>query len=223
MVHRFELKLHPGWPQGGDPVLVKEFSRSAAGSESACKPQELRPGHVCRRAAVHLIGNVFLPNLRDKAAYDFVFDRLRAVRQDMAVQELRDLKVLEICVKFHLVSGYLFLTATDVDFDGHLNFCHLLECLKTVLIVYQDLDLQDSPLADEMTAIYLLLNLGSSHAILWALGLGLDRRQSPAIDLAMRINLQYLERNFVAMFKLVKRLDFLPLIALHWTLPSIYR
>ena len=50
------------------------------------------------------------------AVYDFVFDRLRAVRQDLVVQgfiegytgenTVRTIKILESCVRFYIYCGY---------------------------------------------------------------------------------------------------------------------
>ena len=63
-----------------------------------------------------------------------------------------------------------FCTAPHEDFDGHLNFTHLLECLKDVLILHEELGVADGERV-EMSAVYLLLNLGSTEAMRWGLGL----------------------------------------------------
>lgn len=52
------------------------------------------------------------------AIYDFVFDRLRAVRQDLVVQgylegyigedTVRVIKILESCVRFYIYYGYRY-------------------------------------------------------------------------------------------------------------------
>ena len=54
----------------------------------------------------------------DKSRYHFVFDRLRAVRQDLVVQSVRNevtLKVLEISVRFHLYAGYKYDDSCAVE------------------------------------------------------------------------------------------------------------
>ena len=52
----------------------------------------------------------------DLHVYDFVFDRLRAIRQDLVVQQVSNdpiaAQVIEICVKFHLVAGE-YLSVND--------------------------------------------------------------------------------------------------------------
>jgi hypothetical protein len=61
--------------------------------------------------------SIFVDRLSDSSVYDFVFDRLRSVRQDLVVQQgdfrmLQDpavVQVLEICIKFHLLAGTLVI------------------------------------------------------------------------------------------------------------------
>ena len=52
-------------------------------------------------------------------------------------------------------------------FHARLNFSHLLECLKGVLNAYENLDRSPRE-RDEMSATYLVLNLGSVDASRWA-------------------------------------------------------
>ena len=84
---------------------------------------------------------------------------------------------MEISVRFHLYSGYrLCLSESPADFDPHINFSHLLECLKNVLVLYDELG---TPPAErsEMSAVYLMLNLGSPEAERWAAELSKRERQ----------------------------------------------
>jgi hypothetical protein len=53
------------------------------------------------------------------------------------------------------------------EFDPRLNFSHLLECLKGVLNLYDELSLVAAA-RDEMSAVYIMLNLGSPAAAMWA-------------------------------------------------------
>ncbi len=41
--------------------------------------------------------------------YDFVFDRLRSVRQDLVIQRITDqsaIAILEVIIRFHVFSAY---------------------------------------------------------------------------------------------------------------------
>ena len=106
--------------------------------------------------------------LTEQTVYDFLFDRLRAVRQDLTLQTVTDpltLTLLASCVRFHLVFGLLLQPSPT--FSHHLNSQHQLDCLKSCLL------LSPAPQqAEELTSlhcVYLLNNLDSDHAIVWAL------------------------------------------------------
>ena len=164
--------------------------------------------------------------------YNFIFDRLRSVRQDLVVQGNPDLgvsiKVLQICVRFHLLSSYQLGTKLQQSFDSTFNFTQLLECLKALLLFYDLERTRDSEVSVrseyvEAAAIYLLLNVGSPHSLAW--GLKLDRviKAQPVMRLATKLNMLYLERNFVGFFKRMLRLPLLLKLAAHWNLPHIIR
>ena len=99
LLHRYEV--------GGEGRLrpVKEYSRPAAGQvppdgDSVRTPDTLMD---CVR---YLVREVLGPRVRVKEEqmeiYDFVFDRLRAVRQDLVVQRVNDstsMAILSICVR----------------------------------------------------------------------------------------------------------------------------
>ena len=106
--------------------------------------------------------------LTEQTLYDFLFDRLRAVRQDLTLQTVTDpltLTVLASCVRFHLVFGLLLRSSTT--FSHHLNSQHQLDCIKSCLLLSPA-----SHQVEELTTIhcvYLLTNMDSDHALVWAL------------------------------------------------------
>ena len=51
------------------------------------------------------------------------------------------------------------------EFDPHMNFSHLLDCLKKVVLIEETLDVEQRI---EMSGVYLMLNLGSPEALRWA-------------------------------------------------------
>ena len=87
--------------------LVKKFSRSAAGH--AIEAGETRSPVVCLATARYLVRRFVSPSL-DRSRYDFVFDRLRAIRQDVCVGDAghstEAMAVLAACIRFHLYAGY---------------------------------------------------------------------------------------------------------------------
>ena len=86
--------------------LVKRYSRSAAGV--TFDEHTLRPLPVLQRVVAYLLGDV-LPSVgvSFEARYGFVSDRLRAVRQDAAVQQLCSVALLRLLVasaRFHVLA-----------------------------------------------------------------------------------------------------------------------
>lgn len=73
LLHRLETG------RGGCPV--KEYSRPAAGQRQPA-PAEIRTADTLVKTTRYLVGEVFFSQeMAEHLVYDFVFDRLRAVRQ----------------------------------------------------------------------------------------------------------------------------------------------
>lgn len=76
--------------------VVKEFARSAAGVQ-APRPKSLRTKACLKRTVTYLLTEI----IRDErkpyhVAYDFIFDRLRAVRQEIVMQDLDAVTTIEL-------------------------------------------------------------------------------------------------------------------------------
>ena len=106
--------------------------------------------------------------------YDFIFDRLRAIRQDLVIQQSRasdQLYILSVCVRFHLVFGQLL--DQQSTFSSHINSQHQLDCLKSCVLLEEEDDNtieEDDEKMSNMKSIYLLSNLDSPHSVSWAVG-----------------------------------------------------
>ena len=122
--------------------------------------------------------------------YDFLFDRLRAVRQDMVVQSAvpaqDQLLILSICVRFHLVMSPLLERHTS--FSAHINSQHQLECVKSCLLLQATLEDSNT---DTLQCVYLLSNLDSSHAVNWVINQPKRSRSDCLGTLLINNNLQY--------------------------------
>ena len=206
--------------------MVKQFSRSAAGQVQN-HPLDVRCPELCRKTAKYLAKHIIPPKI-DKKKYDFVFDRLRAVRQDLVIMQSKFdvtgalMDVLEISVRFHLLANFRLCHLTDSTFDARLNFSHLLECLKGVLCSYDKLDY--SPLQrDEMSATYLILNLGSTEASRWAVDVDDSLKCQHNTSLAHQATFAYQERNYARLFKLMKKMDVVPRLAFYCVWPAVIR
>ena len=85
MIHTLEKSCDSG--KKNDYLLIKSFSRSAAGNTRSCDPKEIRPPYICRRTTNYLIENVLFRNggfysadfKMDLTTYHFVFDRSQTV------------------------------------------------------------------------------------------------------------------------------------------------
>lgn len=168
-------------------LAVKEFKRSVVGGECA-NVYELRPYSVLKKTIKHLLLTICDQEDDWMFICDFVFDRLRAVRQDMIVQRIegsRYCSILEGSIRFLVYSMYR-LTCTLMDhsstnpthpiismggpvkglnnYELHivremkLTMQHLRDCLGSLMYQY-DCYVQDSPFRSLFQAVNLLVNL----------------------------------------------------------------
>ena len=103
---RVRERLLSRYEVGGAGVRpVKEYSRPAAG-QAAPSSDTVRTPDTLMNCVIYLVRDVVVPRLSIKEEllelYDFVFDRLRGVRQDMTVQRMEGtvcMDILSICVR----------------------------------------------------------------------------------------------------------------------------
>jgi hypothetical protein len=170
LLHKWEVNHREHDGQYEALVPVKEYSRPAAGQTTPSHATVRTPATLlaCTR---YLVDNVVRRGLREQSCardilelYDFIFDRLRSIRQDMVLQELKDkvaMEILSTCVRFHLVFGHLLATQSPTTFSHHLNSSHQLDCVKSYLLLCD----QDQI----MSSVYLLSNMDSPAALSWAI------------------------------------------------------
>uniref|UniRef100_A0A182PH88 SAC3/GANP/THP3 conserved domain-containing protein n=1 Tax=Anopheles epiroticus TaxID=199890 RepID=A0A182PH88_9DIPT len=172
MVHFFETDPYTGVAGVPDHSrMVKEFTRSAADRRQP-KPCEIRTPRMLLET-VHYLLTIVLPDARRPyyQRYEFIFDRMRAIRQEMVIQNLsvgEVLPILEPIVRFLCYSAYRLCEAPIAEFDPKICAQHLQECLKKVLRCYEELDERSEAIDDvnrfEMERLYLSFNIGSTEA-----------------------------------------------------------
>ncbi|XP_021927035.1 uncharacterized protein LOC110833359 isoform X3 [Zootermopsis nevadensis] len=125
-------------------LTVKSFSRSAAGHHTPHQ-DELRPPDILYKTVCHLLTSTVLRQGVDWCTvYDFVFDRLRAVRQDLVIQGLgcvESIPILEPTVRFHSYAGYrqhptvktAFAMSLALWSGNYVRLCTLLPKLPPLL------------------------------------------------------------------------------------------
>ena len=234
-LHFFETVAFTRPTQNSDPRLgkltadpraaIKEFSRSAAGK--AIDTSELRPANVLLRTMNYLIEEIASKDgtYSWQMIYWFVFDRARAIRQDLVVQRISGKPVVEIFEKvcrFHILSGYKLCESPLDVFDPKINNDHISECLKRVLCFYDAEGLSAyKDTRAEFEAYYLLYNLGSFEALNRAVNLPEEIKNSCLIRLAFDITISIMLKNFVRFFRLVKKLPYLACCAVHKHLQQV--
>ncbi|XP_045490999.1 SAC3 domain-containing protein 1 isoform X2 [Colias croceus] len=131
---------------GNEHKLIKSYSRSAADSNMAV-PKLLRPYHVLRKVVQYLLFEVAKrSDVPLTVKYDFLNDRLRAVRQDMTIQRLppeQCMELLEPIIRFHVFFALRLRDKSLNEFDPVLNNKYLLECMKWFLSCCDETDRQN--------------------------------------------------------------------------------
>ena len=202
---------------------MKEYCRPAAGQAppSVKEIRTLVTLQDCVRYLLTSVLRVGLDTCGIQDLYDFLFDRLRAVRQDLTLQSVQDdtarLEILASCVRFHLVFGVLLRGQSS--FSQHINSQHQLDCLKSCLL----LSPHQSHLLPPLHCLYLLSNMDSEHALAWAVNIqhrsdSLGRSSTlvlsnsrPSLERCVELAQSYRAGNYVRFYRLV---SFLPLLLL---------
>ena len=204
-------------PKADPHFVVKEFSRSAAGK--VIKPSELRPAHILARTMNYLIQEICSKDdLPWHEIYAFVFDRSRAVRQDLVIQRISGRPFVEIYEKicrFHILASYKLRDSCLDVFDPKINDDHTLECLKRLLCAYDAEYPAFNEARAEFEAYYLLYNLGSFEALTRGTAVPLEIQSHSVFRLATQISKSTTFGNFVRFFRMVKKLPYLSFCAVH--------
>lgn len=103
-----EKTKHYRYPKADAAKIVKCYRRCSAGT-SPVDPSELRPGSVLLFTLKYLLTTVLLrTDVNWRIIYEYVFDRIRAIKQDMTIQRLEvsiSIMILEPIVRFHIYSA----------------------------------------------------------------------------------------------------------------------
>lgn len=212
LVHKFESSKN-GYQ------LVKQFSRPAAGQKCP-GDKDVRSPECLVRCVRYLVTTVMQAEVARADitdVYDFVFDRLRAVRQDLVLQAAVPAQdqvfILGVCVRFHVVMGHLL--ARHASFSAHINSQHQLDCVKSCLLLQGALvEPSTHTLAslDTLQCLYLLTNLDSAHAVNWAINQP-SSSGGGSLGMCLDVARSYREGNYVRFFRQVANLPSLFLLA----------
>ncbi|GAB6027956.1 minichromosome maintenance complex component 3 associated protein [Chamberlinius hualienensis] len=129
-IHKYELSDKHNYRKADSAKCVKEFTRAAAG-QSTPKASDIRPPSVLLETVNYLLTRILMmPNEKWLDKYDFIFDRLRSVRQDMIFQDVFNetcATAMENIVRFHIYSIYRSIDFPLEEYDPYINETHLRE------------------------------------------------------------------------------------------------
>ncbi|XP_061190038.1 SAC3 domain-containing protein 1-like [Saccostrea echinata] len=229
LVHPLEKVFKSGRLIDDPNMMVKEYSRSAAGRHEI-PTQDLRPGPVLLTTVEYLLGRISLVEGRPwNEVYDFIFDRLRAVRQDMTIQQIggfEAITLLEYIVRFYIYSGYRLCEEKIDHFDPKINDQHTQECLKQLLSLYTTCHCYLENRA-EFESLYLIFNLGQAEALQHYYDLPKDLREHKLMEGSYMLSVAYYLGNYNNVLKSLKSPCFtrhpLVLCAFHRNLTQLQR
>ncbi|XP_076655407.1 SAC3 domain-containing protein 1 isoform X2 [Halictus rubicundus] len=227
LLHKFEIddSTKTSRQPKADPMkTVKCYSRPAAGLVMT-DPSQLRPAAVLLSTIRYLFTKIATKTDVDWIViYDFLFDRLRAVRQDVAIQRIglpASISIFEPIVRFLVYSVQR----------------HLFECVSHLLVLYDQCDqrihkseleismeqLKLDTSREQMEALYILLNMGNVEGLTRALMLPLSLRRAANVQLSMKISFAWYLKNYARVCNLISRLPPLLICAAMINMSNIRR
>ncbi|KAI9587040.1 SAC3 domain-containing protein 1 [Glossina fuscipes] len=184
-------------------ILVKSFARSAAGLRVP-KGKDLRTIKCLHKTTEYLLKEVVLDKRKSFCyVYDFIFDRLRAIRQEVVIQNFEDMqtiKLLEPMIMFLAFSRYKLCEETTGNFDEKICELHLQECLKRALVSYDNIACNEMTEAEiknraYIEGLYQIFNLGSAEALSRCALVPREIKSNAVFALAFKICLSYFQGN----------------------------
>lgn len=208
-------------------LLVKEYTRPAAGKRM---DRSLRTVEILVKTTQYLINDVYTTRQNKTnfiQVYEFLFDRFRAIRQDLVIQRCNDLKtinILEVILRFYILADYKLCESSKMDYDEKMNYQHLSEVLFTLI----QSNIPKFENKNIYVAIYLLLNMDNFLNLMRALKICKESKKSDiTIDDYSLLNdcillcKYYMQKNYVKVFEISKKLPLICQLALHRRIPQI--
>ncbi|KAJ6644618.1 Germinal-center associated nuclear protein [Pseudolycoriella hygida] len=231
LLHFYELYPPLSYTRQTKNLPIKCFARSAAGTETP-RSSDLRTFNSLFGTVEYLLTHILVDDRKPyHFRYDFIFDRLRSVRQEIVIQNFDEedtIKLIEPVIMFLSYSRYdlivnawssktseeslqyLKLCQSPVDtFDPKICDQHLLECLKKLLGCYDEIEQQQrrtQPRNREFfECLYMVFNLGNVDALNRAVGLSASLN-GDLFSLCLYMSLQYFNGYFHNSIRTVKSL-----------------
>lgn len=240
---RYEVKPNTNPPQADINLALKEYKRSVVGHEHS-HSMDLRSWTALRRALHHLLLDICQRTDDWMLICDFVFDRLRSIRQDLVIQQIegkRYIEVLEGSVRFLVYSMYR-LTCTLKDYteeqpyfvvvphegpvkglnnyemnvlrEMKMTMKCLRDCLSLLLVQYQKYA-PESPYRPQFESINLMANLPFLDGhVEFSTNYYCQKETDPIFKLVYKMYREHLVGNHLSAIKHLPKLMEYPLLIL---------
>lgn len=111
------------------------------------------------------------------------------------------------------------------QFNPHLNNVQIADCMATLIQHYEVLCASEteSQFQEELESLYFLFHLGSPKALMHLYDLSKNMRKCHKVRVAIDLHRCYWEHNYIRFFRLLKKLSFLELCAVHQHIPFFHR
>ena len=149
--------------------------------------------------------------------YDFIFDRTRAIRQEIVMQNFsceKTLRILEPIVMFLSFSLFRLNGSSMAIFDSKICTQHLQECLLKCLTCYDELE-RDNQHVYSMNnriiieGIYVMLYIQDATALQRAIRLNPQVKASFIVKMSIEICLNFHLRNYYRVLRDIQQLPHL--------------
>ena len=203
--------------QPDEYAMVKEYRRSGADQEEPL-PEDLRTPQALELTMQHLVCKVMDdPRLRSQELalewYDFLWDRLRAIRKDITQQRICDQAsavLVEQCARFHVHSCYAMNRVKDFDVD--MNKRNLNDCLQMLRQIHTDLRIISNSMCPgeiEFQKYDILLHLNEDHLSSNVLMKTSEHRTSNEMKYIIKVFNSYTNNDYYTFFKLMQQADYM--------------
>ncbi|KAI1719921.1 SAC3/GANP family domain-containing protein [Ditylenchus destructor] len=198
-------------------LMVKEYARSAA--DKVIKADDVRPFRILKGTIDYLLGRILKEVGSDSRAqwpviYSFVMDRLRAVRQDMTVQDLppdESMSLLEAIIPFYLSARYTCeiimkkapRTQSYRFYDEKLHRNESDECFAKWKYISDNYNIG----SEKIKSMYLLCHCDRVDSICQFLAWKETFSNKKLSDDMFSVLLSYRLNNYVVFFKLLNQFD----------------
>lgn len=203
--------------QPDEYAMVKEYRRSSADQKDP-EPSDLRTPEALCMTMDYLVCNIMddpRSSTKELALewYDFLWDRLRAIRKDITQQNICDQAsaiLVERCARFHVHCCYAMNQVKNFDVD--MNKRNLNDCLQMLRQMYSDLRITRGTICPgelEFQLYDILLHLNDDHLASTVLMKTSEYRSTNELKFIINIVIAYSNNDYHRFFRLMESANYM--------------